>query len=125
MVRQPAAEPRLDRPPPARIVGVTVRHGPERVQVVGENNHRVDHERTLLPHAAEDLPQEISVVREKLGARSRNVTVKKYVPPGTRTRRDSSPCPRLPRIALRFMQATPLRWLTAKAAGTGAVTAAE
>jgi hypothetical protein len=38
------------------------------LQVAGEHNHRVDHERTLLPHAAEDLPQEVSPCSEKIGA---------------------------------------------------------
>jgi len=77
VANQPATERRLDRPPASRKVGVALRQGPERVQMVRQDDGGVDGEGSLPPASRITERSRSTCAVSMFLRRSRKVTVKK------------------------------------------------
>ena len=63
--RQTTGKPRLDQPPPCRIVRVAFRQGPKGVQVIGQDDPGLDLERPLLSRDPDGIPQGCDLLDKK------------------------------------------------------------
>ncbi len=77
----------FDATPAARKVGIVGWQRQDRVQMLGEDDDRIDREWALKTRRAECVAQQADVVHEQIERRSARVTVKKNVPPGRKLRR--------------------------------------
>ena len=63
--RNTARETRFDQPPAHGKVGIAVRLCPDRVKVIGQDNHRVDRKWMVLPRLPKCCTQSVDVLRQQ------------------------------------------------------------
>jgi hypothetical protein len=71
------ARTRLDEPPAKREIGIPFRQGPDRVQVVWEDNDRVNRKWMPSARVAKSHAQRVDMLREQPKAAFGRLTVKK------------------------------------------------
>jgi hypothetical protein len=57
----PPTESRFDHLPPCRIISIAVRQCPERMDMIRQDDDRIDHERSFVPDLAKDVTQMIDL----------------------------------------------------------------
>jgi hypothetical protein len=57
----PPTEPRFDHLPPCRIISIAVRQCPERMDMIRQDDDRIDHERSFVPDLAKYVAQMIDL----------------------------------------------------------------
>jgi hypothetical protein len=60
-----ARESRFDQPPTRGKVSIAVGHSPDRVKMIGQNNHRVDREWMVMPRLPKRCPQFVDMFRQQ------------------------------------------------------------
>lgn len=77
----------FDQPPSGRIIGVSRRERPDRVQMVGQDHDRIESEGMARTDSAKSLAQRSIRSVSKSDRRPSRLTVEKKLPPGMKLRR--------------------------------------